>query len=143
VDWKHLLVYITGSVDQELLLRNEYLVTENQILHQWMKGRVRLTDGERKTLAAIGRQPGKQALKEIATVVKPDTILALLSEHSLSHALTQYEVHYHMERPHQGKGNVTLLPAVAPEGEPEGLVRCRERLGGLLKYYHHDFHEAA
>ena len=29
MDWKHLLAYITGTVDQELLLRNEYLVTEN------------------------------------------------------------------------------------------------------------------
>ena len=76
MDWKHLLAYITGSVDQELLLRNEYLVTENQILRQRMKGRARLNDGERKTLAAIGRQLGKQALEEIATIVKPDTILA-------------------------------------------------------------------
>jgi putative transposase len=32
MDWKHLLAYITGTVDQELLLRNEYLVTENRIL---------------------------------------------------------------------------------------------------------------
>ncbi len=30
MDWKHLLAYITGTVDQELLLRNEYLVTENR-----------------------------------------------------------------------------------------------------------------
>jgi hypothetical protein len=27
MDWKHLLAYITGTVDQELLVRNEYLVT--------------------------------------------------------------------------------------------------------------------
>jgi putative transposase len=358
MDWKHLLAYITGSVDQELLLRNEYLVTENQILRQRMKGRVRLNDGERKTLAAIARQLGKQALEEIATIVKPDTVLAwhrklvaqkfdgsqqrnapgrpktdrelealvvrmargnrswgydrfagalkhlgytisaqtvgnilkrygippapqrketttwkefirthmdvlvatdffttevwtacglmtyyvlffihvgsrkiyvagmtpypdqrwmvqmarnvtmadqgflqpgqylihdrdgkfcpafqriidavgvqrvvlpprspnlnayaerwvrsvkdevlsrliLLSEHSLRHALTQYEGHYHTERPHQGKDNAILLPAAAPEGEHEGPVRCRERLGGLLKYYHRDYREAA
>jgi hypothetical protein len=32
MDWKQLLAYITGSVDQELLLRNQYLVTENRIL---------------------------------------------------------------------------------------------------------------
>jgi putative transposase len=56
-----LLTYITGSVDQELLLRHDYLVTEHQILRQRMKGRVRLTDGERKTVAAIGRQLGQQA----------------------------------------------------------------------------------
>src|SRR5712691_6992837 len=76
MDWKHLLAYITGTVDQELLLRNEYLVTENRILRNQITGRMRLTDGERKTLAAIGQKLGKQALKEVATIVKPDTILA-------------------------------------------------------------------
>jgi putative transposase len=34
MDWKQLLAYITGSVVQELLLRNEYLVTENRIWRQ-------------------------------------------------------------------------------------------------------------
>ena len=76
MDWKHLLAYITGTVDQELLLRNEYLVTENRMLRNQITGRVRLTNGERQTLAAIGQKLGKQALKEVATIVKPDTILA-------------------------------------------------------------------
>jgi len=75
MDWKTLLAYITGSVDQELLLRNEYLVTENRILRNQITGRVRLTDGERKTLADIGQKLGKQALKEVAKIVTPDTIL--------------------------------------------------------------------
>ena len=75
MDWKHLLAYITGTVDQELLLRNEYLVTENRMLRHQIKGRVRLSDGERKTLAEMGQKLGKQALKEVATIVKPDTIL--------------------------------------------------------------------
>src|SRR5438093_13739863 len=76
MDWKRLLAYITGSVDQELLLRNEYLVTENRILRQQITGRVRLSDGERKTLAEIGQKLGRQALAEVAAIVKPDTILA-------------------------------------------------------------------
>ncbi|MBI3329454.1 MAG: helix-turn-helix domain-containing protein [Nitrospinae bacterium] len=75
MDWKTLLAYITGTVDQELLLRNEYLVTENRILRNQIKGRVRLSDGERKTVAEIGQKLGKQALQEVATIVKPDTIL--------------------------------------------------------------------
>jgi putative transposase len=75
MDWKTLLAYITGTVDQELLWRNEYLVTENGILRNHIKGRIRLSDGERKTLADIGRKLGKQALQEVATIVKPDTIL--------------------------------------------------------------------
>src|SRR4030095_11033174 len=76
MDWKTLLVYITGSVDDELLLRNEYLVTENRILRKQLKGCVRLSDGERKTLAATGKKLGKKALEEVATIVKPETILA-------------------------------------------------------------------
>ncbi len=75
MDWKHLLAYITGSVDQELLRRNEYLVTENRILRQQIKGRVRVTDTERKTLAEMGKKLGKQALEDVATIVKPETIL--------------------------------------------------------------------
>jgi hypothetical protein len=75
MDWKHLLAYITGTVDQELLLRNEYLVTENRILRNQLKGRLRLSDGERKTLAVIGQKLGKQALKGVAQIVKPETIL--------------------------------------------------------------------
>src|SRR5262245_30039229 len=76
MDWKVLLAYITGTVDQTLLLRNEYLVTENRVLRKQIPGRVRLNDGERKTLAEIGKKLGKQALAEVATIVTPDTILA-------------------------------------------------------------------
>ena len=47
-------------------------VTENRILRAQIKGRLKLTDGERKTLAEIG----KKALAEVANIVKPDTILA-------------------------------------------------------------------
>ena len=76
MDWKILLAYITGSVDDELLRRNEYLVAENQILWKQIQGRLRLSDGERKTLAEIGKRLGKKALAEVTTIVKPDTIVA-------------------------------------------------------------------
>ena len=51
MDWKTSLAYMPGSVDQALLRRNENLVAENRILHQQLKGRIRLRDGERKKLA--------------------------------------------------------------------------------------------
>src|SRR5215475_2992870 len=76
MDWKILLACITGSVEEELLLRNEYLVTENRILRQQIEGRVLLTDAQRWTLAEIAKKLGKQALEEVATIVKPETILA-------------------------------------------------------------------
>src|SRR4029434_1941763 len=76
MDWKTLLAYISGSVDEELLLRNEYLAAENRILRDQIKGRVQLTDTERQTLAKIGKTLGKTALEDFAHIVKPDTILA-------------------------------------------------------------------
>ena len=75
MDWHYLLAYITGTVEQELLLRNEYLVTENRILRHQLKGRMRLSDGERKALAEIGQKLGKQVLEAVATIVTPETIL--------------------------------------------------------------------
>ena len=61
--------------------------------------------------------------------------LIFFGEASLRHALTQYVVHFHHERNHQGKGNVLLFPVVSPGTARQGSVQCRERLGGLLKYY--------
>jgi putative transposase len=49
-----------------------------------------------------------------------------------SGALQQY---YHEERNHQGKGNQILFPSQTEARRNMGAVRCRERLGGLLKYY--------
>jgi hypothetical protein len=44
--------------------------------------------------------------------------------------------HYHQERNHQGKDNLLLYPVSGPHKlAPQGAIRCRERLGGLLKYY--------
>jgi putative transposase len=76
MDWKKLLGSITASVDEELRLRNAYLVAENRMLRQQIRGRLQLTDSDRKTLAELGQQLGKKALAEIATVAKPATILA-------------------------------------------------------------------
>jgi hypothetical protein len=75
MDWKTMLAYVTGSVDEHLLLRIEYLVAENRILRDQLQGRLQLSDAERQTLAEIGKKLGKQALEEVATIVKPDTIL--------------------------------------------------------------------
>jgi putative transposase len=53
---------------------------------------------------------------------------------SLRHALTQYVTHYHRERNHQGLGN--RLQSLADIGAPYDAVRRRQRLGGMLSYYH-------
>jgi transposase InsO family protein len=61
--------------------------------------------------------------------------MILFGEASLRHALMHYVEHFHHERHHQGKGNVLLFPTVSQDTVRQGPVQCRERLGGLLKYY--------
>src|SRR5438876_6525590 len=95
--------------------------------------------GSVKTLALPPRSPNLNAYAERwVRSVKEECLakLILLGEGSLRRALRHYEAHYHEERNHQGKNNVLLfpLPTQAVRGEQE-KVRCRERLGGLLKYY--------
>jgi putative transposase len=75
MDWQTLLAYITGTIDQELLVRYASVVTENRVLRHQMNGRLQLRDGARKALAEIGQKLGKKALAEVAQIVKPETIL--------------------------------------------------------------------
>jgi putative transposase len=72
MDWARILAYVTGTVDRELLARNEYLVTENRILKDQLKGRLMLSDAARATLGEIGHRPGRKVLAEIATIARPD-----------------------------------------------------------------------
>src|ERR1700756_2009711 len=76
MDWARILAYVAGTVDQELLARNEYLAAENRILKSQLNGRLKLADAERAMLGKIGHRLGRQALAEVATVARPDTILA-------------------------------------------------------------------
>jgi putative transposase len=61
--------------------------------------------------------------------------LILFGERALRHALKEYTTHFHEERPHQGIGNVIPFPSNPSAQDREGPIQCRERLGGLLKYY--------
>jgi putative transposase len=60
-----------------------------------------------------------------------------IDERSLRLALSEYVEHYHAERHHQGKDNVLLFPRDTSVRRT-GPVQCRERLGGLLRYYHQE-----
>src|ERR1035438_1172536 len=71
-----LLAYVTGLVNQKLLLQNEYLIAENRILRAHLPARMRLSDPERSTLAEIRKRLGRTALQQVACIVQPDTILA-------------------------------------------------------------------
>ena len=59
-----------------------------------------------------------------------------LGEHHLRAGVRAFVAHYHEERPHQGLGNILIAPKTPSLGA--GPVRCRTRLGGLLKFYHRE-----
>ena len=63
--------------------------------------------------------------------------MVILDEHALYYTIQQYVSHYHAERNHQGLANQLIAPEPGL-GSHSGQVRRRDRLGGLLRYYHHD-----
>jgi transposase InsO family protein len=101
-----------------------------------------IESGDVKTLPLPARSPNLNAFAERwVKSVKEEVLskLILFGEASLRRALREYLVHYHVERNHQGKDNVLLFPtATKAENRVNGLVGCKERLGGLLKYYHQE-----
>ncbi len=63
--------------------------------------------------------------------------LIFFGEASLRRAIDQYMEHYHGERNHQSRGNVILMPVAGDQvGTADGPITCRERLGGLVRFYH-------
>src|ERR1700731_874085 len=80
----------------------------------------------------IGERIGRCRLEEECL-----SKIILFGERSLRRAMSEYVAHYHTERNHQGKSNVLLFHRVT-EARREEPVQCRERLGGLLRYYHQD-----
>jgi putative transposase len=70
-----LLAFVTGLVNQELLLKNEYLLAENRILKAHLPPSLRLSRPERTALAEISKRLGRKLLQQVASVANPDTIL--------------------------------------------------------------------
>jgi transposase InsO family protein len=62
--------------------------------------------------------------------------MVLLGEAHLRTALREFVDHYHEERPHQGLGNEIIAPQTRVIGT--GPQKCRERLGGLLRFYYRE-----
>ncbi len=66
---------VSGRVEVEIPLRNEYLAAENEILKSKINKPLRFNDHERIRLSKIGKKIGLEALREIACIVKPETVL--------------------------------------------------------------------
>src|SRR5215468_2766429 len=93
--WARLLAYVTGLVNQELLLQNEYLTAENRILKAHLQAGFRLTDDERTTRAEIGKRLGRKALQKVVGIAKPDTLFAWsrrLIAHNFDVSMANYRI---------------------------------------------------
>ena len=99
-----------------------------------------LKEGGVQSIALPPRSPNLNAFAERWVRSVKDECLSnviLFGERSLRRAVGEYVEHYHQERNHQGKGNVLLSPSSRTEQERgDHPIQCRERLGGLLKYYY-------
>ncbi len=137
-EWMEQMARNVTMEDSGFLINRRYLLHDRDSKYCSSFRQV-IEAGRVKTLALPARSPNLNAYAERwVRSVKEECLgkLILLGEGSLRRALRHYEAHYHEERNHQGKDNVLLFPLPIPavRGEQE-KVRCRERLGGLLKYY--------
>jgi hypothetical protein len=91
---------------------------------------------DRKQLArAMGKRGGfAEKPKVIFGERRMVIVLLELIEGALQRALNEFIEHFHFERNHQGKGNVLLFPTAMTTTSAR-RIGCRERLGGLLRYY--------
>src|SRR3954470_23692436 len=72
--WLRVLAYVSGLINQELLLQVEYLAAENRILRAHLPNRLRLTRDERSSLGEIGKRVGRKGLEKVASVARPETV---------------------------------------------------------------------
>jgi hypothetical protein len=128
MSWKKLLESVSASLNDHLRLRNDYLMAENRILRHQMNGRVQLTDNERQELAELGAKLGKQALQEIATIAKPETILAWHRKFADQQATTS-QPPKSVGRPRVGHETEAVVIRMARENRSWGY----DRIEGALK----------
>ena len=108
----------------------------------------KFTDAFRKILSYEGvecvRLPPKSPnlnphLERFIRSVKEEALerMIFFGETMLRNAVREYLRHYHKERNHQGLANKIIQPG-DEVGHRHGEIQCRERLGGLLRYYYRD-----
>jgi putative transposase len=98
-----------------------------------------LRDSGVRPLVLPARSPNLNAFAErFVESVKSECLdrLVLLGEGHLRTAVREFVHHYHEERPHQGLDNELIAPTTTTIGT--GRTKCRERLGGLLKFYYRE-----
>ncbi len=126
---------LTDAVDG-FLMGHQILICDRDA--KWTDGFRRILQGAGvRTVRTPVQGPNANAYAErFVRSIREECLdrLILLGERRLLRALDEFVAHSHRERNHQGLGNELITPATAAAGGTR--VRCRDRLGGLLRYYH-------
>jgi putative transposase len=120
------------------LLNTQYLILDRDTKFAPLCGVLENSDTE--VLLLPPRSPNLNAFMErYMRTMKAECLnkMIFFGEKSLRRALKEFTEHYHTERNHQGIGNEIIEPG-EEVGNTEGEILCRERLGGILKYYYRD-----
>jgi putative transposase len=143
--------WVTQQARNASMQMQDWGLTASRVLidndRKFQSGYDAVFEGQGATVQRVGsRAPNMNAYAERwVQSLRAECLdhFVVLGERHLHHLVTNYVAHYNLERPHQSRGNVPLPEAVADAaGEPQilrfptGAVKCRERLGGLLKHHY-------
>jgi putative transposase len=128
---------LTDAEDGFLRVMKYLILDRDPLYTAAFRGLMR--DSGVKPLLLPARSPNLNAFAErFVRSVKSECLerIVPLGEKHLHAAVRAFVDHYHKERPHQGLGNEFIAPATTSRGP--GSVQCRERLGGVLKFYYRE-----
>ena len=129
---------LTDAVDG-FLTGKRYIILDRDPLYTAAFRRM-LKDSGVKVLRLPARSPNLNAHAErFVLSIKSECLTRIipLSENHLRSTITEFIRHYHGERPHQGLNNCLIDPDETA-GRTVGSIVCRERVGGVLRYYHRE-----
>ena len=125
-----LLATFAGWIGRQQTAVISYLIEENRVLKEQLESggkRLQFTDDQAPNMNVYAERFVRSIKYECLDQ------MIILGRESLVRSIEEYAAHYHDERSHQGIGNMMISGAVS---HGEGVIETRERLGGLLKYYH-------
>ncbi len=128
-----------ADVFDGFLLEKRYLILDRDAKYT-EEFRNFLTDFGTNIVRLPARSPNLNAYAErfvLSIMTECLDRMIFFTEASLRRAIKSFVDHYHRERSHQGLGN-RLIDPVRMAGETDRPIRCRERLGGMLRYYYRD-----
>jgi transposase InsO family protein len=127
---------LTDSIDG-YLNRSRYLLLDRDT--KYSEAFCQILRQEQVTIVRLPpKSPNLNAhLERFMRSIKSEALerMIFFGENSLHGAVNSFLDHYHRERNHQGLGNRLIEPSETV-GRTDGNIVCRERLGGILRYYH-------